>query len=82
MIRDTAGDPDKAARAVRDLASDQSVVAIVGPLLSAEVEAAAAVAEEEGVPLLTLTTRREVAKQHSQAFCFRTTPADEMHFIG
>jgi ABC-type branched-subunit amino acid transport system substrate-binding protein len=81
VIRDSAGDPDKAARAVRDLASDESVVAIVGPLLSAEAEAAAAVAEEEGVPLLTLTTRREVAKQRSQVFRFRTTPADEIHFL-
>ena len=36
VVRDSAGDPARAGAAVRELAADESVVAIVGPLLSAE----------------------------------------------
>jgi ABC-type branched-subunit amino acid transport system substrate-binding protein len=81
VVRDSAGDPERAASAVRELARDESVVAIVGPLLSAASEAAAAAAEEAGVPLLTLTSRTTVPQDRSQVFRLRTTPADEIHFL-
>lgn len=81
VVRDSAGEPGRAATAVRELARDESLVAIVGPLLSGASEAAAEAAEEVGVPLLTLTSRSSVPRDRPQVFRLRTTPADEIHFL-
>jgi ABC-type branched-subunit amino acid transport system substrate-binding protein len=66
---------------VRELAARDDVVGIVGPLLASEAEAAAAFAQAERVPLLTLTSREEVAKARDHVFRLRTTPADEVSFL-
>src|SRR6185503_654149 len=54
-VRDSGSDPERAAAAVRELAADPQVMAIVGPLVSATCESAAREAESLGVPLLALT---------------------------
>ena len=76
-IRDSAGSPALAAAAVRELAQQTDILAIIGPLLSKECEAAAVTAENQGVPLLALTSREEVASGRSYVFRVRTTPSDE-----
>jgi len=76
-IRDSAGSPALAAAAVRDLAQQTNVSAIIGPLLSKECEAAAVTAENQQVPLLALTAREEVASGRSYVFRVRMTPSDE-----
>ena len=76
-VRDSAGDPARAAEAVRELARDPSVVAVLGPLLSAECESAAAAAESERLPLLALTARQEVARERPYVFRVRTLPQEE-----
>ncbi len=81
LVRDTAGRPELAAQAVRELAAREEVVAIVGPLVSAECEAAAAEAEALRVPLLALTSHEEVAKGRSHIFRLRTLPSDEVALI-
>ncbi|MGH0030036.1 MAG: ABC transporter substrate-binding protein [Myxococcota bacterium] len=81
LVRDTAGDPARAEAAVRELAADPSVAAIVGPLLSAECEAAASAAEELGVPLITLTSREEIATLRSFVFRLRTRPVEEAQLL-
>jgi ABC-type branched-subunit amino acid transport system substrate-binding protein len=81
VVRDSAGRPDRAAEAVRELARDPRVGAIVGPLLSGECEAAAGAAEAEGVPLLTLTPREEVARDRSFVFRLRSEPAEETQLL-
>lgn len=78
LVRDSAGRPERAAAAVRELATRAEVSAVVGPLLSGESEAAASAAEEAGIPLLTLTTRSEVAAERPWVFRLRTSPADEV----
>ena len=78
VVRDTGGDPARAAAAVRELALDPDVVAIVGPVFSAESLAAAEAAEAVGVPLVTLSTREEVPAGRSEVFRTRTTPGDEV----
>jgi branched-chain amino acid transport system substrate-binding protein len=80
LIRDSAGRPEQAATAVRELA-DAGVVAIVGPLLSGECEAAAAAAESAGVPLLTLTAREEVSAARPHVFRVRTMPREEVETL-
>jgi ABC-type branched-subunit amino acid transport system substrate-binding protein len=80
-VRDSGGSPARAAEAVRDLARDRSVSAIIGPLLSEECEAAAAAAEDARVPLLALTAREGVAQNRSYVFRLRTRPIDEVQVL-
>ena len=80
-IRDSGGLPGLAAAAVRELAQDEGVTAIIGPLLSKECEAAAVTAEIQGVPLLALTSRKEVAMDRSYVFRVRTMPSDEVQTL-
>ena len=54
-VRDTERNPGIAARQVADLCSDENVSAIIGPVISGEVFAAAGIANERGVPLITPT---------------------------
>lgn len=78
VVRDSEGDPAKAAAAVRELASDPDLVAIIGPIFSAESMAAAEAAEQVGVPLISLSTREDLPVDRVQAFRTRTTPGDEV----
>jgi ABC-type branched-subunit amino acid transport system substrate-binding protein len=80
-IRDSAGRPERAAAGVRDLARDEKVVAIVGPLLAGECEAAARAADDEGIPLVTLTHRPEVARDRPHVFRVRTMPQEEVQTL-
>ncbi len=54
-IRDTERDPVVASRVIQELVNDPEIVAIVGPIFSAEVFATAGVANAKGVPLITPT---------------------------
>jgi ABC-type branched-subunit amino acid transport system substrate-binding protein len=54
-VRDTERNPSIAARQVADLCSDENVSVIIGPIISGEVFAAAGIANERGVPLITPT---------------------------
>jgi ABC-type branched-subunit amino acid transport system substrate-binding protein/predicted negative regulator of RcsB-dependent stress response len=60
LVRDSGGEPDRAAAAVQELAADPNVAAIFGPLLANESEAAAEAAEAAEVPLLTFSRRESV----------------------
>src|SRR5215831_1997574 len=53
-VRDTGGDRSRTERAVEELASEEGVVAIVGPLDRGDAEAAAHKAAALGVPLIDL----------------------------
>jgi ABC-type branched-subunit amino acid transport system substrate-binding protein len=81
VIRDSAGRPERAVAAVRELAEDDSVAAIIGPLLKGECEAAAAAAEFAGVPLIALTARDEVAQGRPHVFRVRTQPEQEIRTL-
>jgi ABC-type branched-subunit amino acid transport system substrate-binding protein len=81
VVRDSQGRPDVAAAAVRELAEDEGVLAIVGPLLSAECEAAAAAAQDAQIPLLALTSREEVARDRSHVFRLRTRNIEDIQLL-
>jgi ABC-type branched-subunit amino acid transport system substrate-binding protein len=81
LVRNSAGDPSVAAAAVRDLARLEDVSAIIGPLRSSSSEAAARVAEEEGVPLIALTSLESIPKDRPHVFRIRTTPEDELRYL-
>ena len=81
IVRDSAGDPARAAAAVRDLARFDDVVGIIGPLRSSTSEAAARAAEDEGIPLIALTTSERVPQERPFVFRLRTTPEDELRYL-
>jgi len=81
IVRDSAGRPEQAAAAVRELADDDDVVAIIGPIGSSECEAAAREAERAEIPLLTLSNRQEIPAERDYVFRVRTTIQDEVGFL-
>lgn len=81
VVRDSAGDPARAAAAVRELAGLDEVVAIVGPVFSDEALASAEAAEAAGIPLVTLSNREDVTLGRKYVMRTRTTPADEVNVL-
>ena len=73
-VLDSGGDAATAAAAVRSLAADPDVSAVIGPLLGAESEAAAAAAQELGVPLLALSRRESIATGRGYVLRLGETP--------
>ncbi len=55
VVKDTQGDPTLTAKLVEQLAFDEGVIAIVGPLLAEDARRGALVAEELQVPLITMS---------------------------
>ena len=80
LVRDSGGDPERAAAAVHELA-EAGVVAIVGPIMSSVCEAAAEEAESLGLPLLALTARESIARDRDWVFRMRTSPAEEAEVV-
>jgi ABC-type branched-subunit amino acid transport system substrate-binding protein len=81
VIRDSQGRPERAGAAVRELAEDDDISAIIGPLLKGECEAAAVAAEIAGIPLIALTARSAVAQGRSHVFRVRTQPDHETQVL-
>ncbi|MBI3178919.1 MAG: penicillin-binding protein activator [Deltaproteobacteria bacterium] len=57
VVKDSAGDPPAASRAVEELVLFDHVIVVIGPLFSTEAWAAALKAEELSVPLVSLSHR-------------------------
>lgn len=55
VVKDTQGDPSLTGKLVEELALDEGVIAIVGPLLTDDARRAALVAEELQVPLIAMS---------------------------
>ena len=81
LVRDTAGVPDRAAAAVRELGSRSEVTAILGPMLAEESEAAAVAAETVQIPLLTLSRRESVAQNRYYVLRLGETPRLDAELI-
>lgn len=68
VVRDTGGDPGKAADAVDTLVRRENVVAAMGPLLSRCAEQAAMKAETLGLPLITLCRKEDIVEKGHMIF--------------
>lgn len=68
VLRDDAGDPERAARAVEELVSTHRAIAIIGPLDGPSAVAAARRAQQLGVPLITLSPADDVTRAGPMAF--------------
>lgn len=86
LVRDTAGEAARAPQVVQELA-DAGAAAVIGPLRSAEAEAASATAESAGIALLTLARREDLPRLGDFVLRVGPSPSDEAealvaHFAG
>ncbi len=77
VILDDGGTPQGAAAAATRLINQENVVAIIGPLYSAQALAAAQIAENAHVPLLTPTSTNPAVTTQRQ-YVFRVCFSDEL----
>ena len=75
LFRDSAGDAERSARAVSELANAEQALAVLGPLVGTAAEAAAARAQLERLPLLTLSQRTGLAETGPYVFRSSLTSA-------
>jgi ABC-type branched-subunit amino acid transport system substrate-binding protein len=81
VFRDTHNDPDAGAQAVRGLAQDPGLVAILGPLTSAVAQAAAEAAQAARVPLIALSQKPGLTQTGDQIFQAFITPRQQVRAL-
>jgi ABC-type branched-subunit amino acid transport system substrate-binding protein len=81
VFKDTAGEDAKARALTEELILKDKVAAILGPVGTKESAAAAAKAEEYGVPLLTLTYDEEITALGSWVFRLRGSNAEQARAV-
>jgi ABC-type branched-subunit amino acid transport system substrate-binding protein len=74
VVLDTKGNSDTAAKMVDDLSGRSDILAVVGPLLSAEAGKAAPKAQEKKIPMITVTQREGITQSGSNVFRLFLTP--------
>ncbi len=62
VIRDTAGDPDRAVLQLEELVLKEHVIAVIGPMTANAASAVAVKAEELQVPVVTLSKKKDITK--------------------
>lgn len=73
VYRDTREDPNLTVQAIEELAEQEEIMAVVGPLVSATADAAARAAERVQLPLLALIQKPSLPYLGSYVFrCFMT----------
>ncbi len=78
IVKDTGADPDKTSLVMDDLIS-QKVAAVIGPMVHAEV--AAFKAQENGIPIITLTQKDRITETGDYVFRNFFTPGMQVHSL-
>ncbi|OQY48998.1 MAG: hypothetical protein B6240_04090 [Desulfobacteraceae bacterium 4572_87] len=78
IVKDTAGNPEKALVELETLVNTRKVVGVIGPLSSKTAAVTAEKAQELGVPMIALTQRRDIVKAGDMVFRNFLTPAQEI----
>ncbi len=81
VTRDSKGDPSEAEKALEELATQEKVVAIIGPLLTITAEKAARKAQQLKVPLLTLSQKEPLPGKGEFVFQNSLTPSDQIQAL-
>jgi len=68
VIKDTKGDAEETIKGLKELADDDNITVIVGPLRSGESSAAAKKAQELGVPIITFTQKDGITNEGDMVF--------------
>jgi ABC-type branched-subunit amino acid transport system substrate-binding protein len=79
-VRDTAGEPEQAARAVREL-RDEGAVVVLGPLRSSTTAAAAESAQSGGIPLLAFAQGEDLPSIGAWVFRLGVTRSDQVRVL-
>jgi branched-chain amino acid transport system substrate-binding protein len=80
-IRDSKGNPLEAEKVVEELVNKEKVMAILGPLLSIEVERVAKKAQQFKVPLLTLSQKELATYKGDFVFQNSLTPSEQIQTL-
>jgi branched-chain amino acid transport system substrate-binding protein len=67
-FKDAPGDPQAAVNSMRALAQHPNILAVLGPMASADAESAARTAQETGIPLIALSQRAGLTQAGNQIF--------------
>lgn len=78
VIRDSQGNPAEAEKAVEELAKGEKVIAIIGPLLSMDVDRASRKAQQLKVPLLSLSQKEPSSTKGEFIFQNSLTPIEQV----
>ncbi|MBI5286801.1 MAG: ABC transporter substrate-binding protein [Deltaproteobacteria bacterium] len=81
LVKDSGESPSIAAKAVENLASDERVVGIVGPLLSVTALEAARKAQGLKVPIIVLSQREDLRQVGDYVFRNSLTPSSQTRAI-
>jgi len=81
VIRDTKGNEEDAVVGVEELADKEKVMAIIGPLASAESTAAVKRAQDLGVPIVSLTQKQGITREGDMVFRNCLTPSKEVEAV-
>ncbi len=68
VVKDTSGESTKAAQALGELANNDQVHAVIGPLFSQEAQSAARAAQDAGIPILLLSHQEGLTQTGSYVF--------------
>lgn len=71
IVKDTGSEPDRVVAAMEELVQEK-VAAIIGPLVGAEY--AASIAEENGIPIITITQKEKITEIGDNVFRNFLTP--------
>jgi len=78
VIMDTKGDPELALTGLEELANNEKVIAIIGPLSSRAATVSAKKAQTLGVPLITFTQKEGITEEGAMVFRNFLTPSREV----
>ncbi len=81
VVEDTAGDPSKTSAAVGSMIGDQRVVAVLGPVGTRTISAAAESTARAGVPLLTFSVAEGTTDEGDRIFRFLHSPREELRAL-
>lgn len=81
IVKNTSPDPDNIAAAVMELIDQEKVSAIIGPLLSQQLEAIVSIAETKNIPILSLAPKKAATATRNFIFQHTLLPEKEVSAI-
>lgn len=78
VIRDSRGNPVEAEKAMEEMAKGEKVIAIIGPLLSLNIDRTARKAQQLRIPLISLSQKEPITGQGNVVFQNSLTPLDQV----
>jgi ABC-type branched-subunit amino acid transport system substrate-binding protein/TolA-binding protein len=81
VIMDTEGESERACEAIRELAEKERVLVTIGPLLSRVAEEVVTIAQELGIPIITLSQSEGITSAGEMVFQNCLTPEDQVRSL-